>query len=119
MLSTISTEEVEVSCENNPQLMIYAYGSMRMFEALYDTVDINMVIIQPRLNNISEWSCTKDELVDWAVNEVKPKTALAYEGKGEFKCIRGVSFVRHDETVDIEQKRCLKSKAIVLKIKHY
>lgn len=77
---------VEVSCENNPQLMIYAYGSMRMFEALYDTVDINMVIIQPRLNNISEWSCTKDELVDWAVNEVKPKTALAYEGKGEFKC---------------------------------
>lgn len=77
---------VEVSCEHNPQLMIYAYGSLLMFEALYDILDINMVIIQPRLNNISEWSCKKDELVDWANNEVKPKTTLAYEGKGEFKC---------------------------------
>lgn len=77
---------VEVSCEHNPQLMIYAYGSLLMFESLYDILDINMVIIQPRLNNISEWSCKKDELVDWANNEVKPKTTLAYEGKGEFKC---------------------------------
>lgn len=77
---------VEVSCEHNPQLMIYAYGSLLMFESLYDILDINMVIIQPRLNNISEWSCKKDELVEWANNEVKPKTTLAYEGKGEFKC---------------------------------
>ena len=77
---------VEVSCEHNPQLMIYAYGSLRMFESLYDIVDINMAIVQPRLNNISEWSCSKDELVDWAINEVKPKTTLAFEGKGEFKC---------------------------------
>ncbi len=77
---------VEVSCEHNPQLMIYAYGSLLMFEALYDILDINMVIIQPRLNNISEWSCKKDELVDWANNEVKPKATLAFEGKGEYKC---------------------------------
>ncbi len=89
---------VEVSCEHNPQLMIYAYGSLLMFEALYDILDINMVIIQPRLNNISEWSCKKDELVDWANNEVKPKTALAYEGKGEFKCGSWCQFckARHD-----------------------
>lgn len=77
---------VEVSCERNPQLMIYSYGSLLMFEPLYDIKEINMVIIQPRVNNISEWSCSKDELVAWANKEVKPKTALAYEGKGEFKC---------------------------------
>ena len=77
---------VEVSCERNPQLMIYSYGSLLMFEPLYDIKEINMVIIQPRVNNISEWSCSKDELVAWANEEVKPKTALAYEGKGEFKC---------------------------------
>lgn len=77
---------VEVSCEHNPQLMIYAYGSLLMFEHLYEINEINMVIIQPRLGNISEWSCSKDELVDWANNEVKPKTQLAYEGKGDFKC---------------------------------
>ncbi len=76
----------EVSCERNPQLMIYSYGSLLMFEPLYDIKEINMVIIQPRVNNISEWSCSKDELVAWANEEVKPKTALAYEGKGEFKC---------------------------------
>lgn len=77
---------VEVSCERNPQLMIYSYGSLLMFEPLYDIKEINMVIIQPRVNNISEWSCSKDELVAWANEEVKPKTALAFEGKGEFKC---------------------------------
>jgi len=77
---------VEVSCERNPQLMIYSYGSLLMFEPLYDIKEINMIIIQPRVNNISEWSCSKDELVAWAYEEVKPKTALAYEGKGEFKC---------------------------------
>ena len=77
---------VEVSCERNPQLMIYAYGSLLMFESLYDITHINMAIVQPRLNNISEWSCTKDELVDWANNEVKPKATLAFEGKGEYKC---------------------------------
>ena len=57
---------VEVSCERNPQLMIYSYGSLLMFEPLYDIKEINMVIIQPRVNNISEWSCSKDELVAWA-----------------------------------------------------
>lgn len=77
---------VEVSCEYNSQLMIYSYGSLLMFEHLYEINEINMVIIQPRLGNISEWSCSKDELVEWANNEVKPKTRLAYEGKGEFKC---------------------------------
>lgn len=89
---------VEVSCDHNPQLMIYAYGSLLMFESLYDIAEINMAIIQPRLNNISEWSCNKDELVEWAINEVKPKTALAYEGKGEFNCGPWCQFckARHD-----------------------
>lgn len=77
---------VEVSCEHNPQLMIYAYGSLLMFESLYEINEINMVIIQPRVSNISTWSCTKDELVDWANNEVKPKATMAYNGEGEFKC---------------------------------
>lgn len=96
---------VEVSCEHNPQLMIYAYGSLLMFETLYDILDINMVIIQPRLNNISEWSCKKDELVDWANNEVKPKTTLAYEGKGEFKCGSWCQFckARHECRHRVEQ----------------
>ena len=77
---------VQVSCEENPQLMIYAYGALLMFEHLYDIKEIHMAIIQPRLNNISEWSTTTDELVKWANEEVKPKAQLAYEGKGEFKC---------------------------------
>jgi len=45
-----------------------------------------MIIIQPRLNNISEYDCNRDELVDWATNEVKPKAELAFKGEGEFKC---------------------------------
>lgn len=77
---------VQVDCEFNSQLMIYAYGASIMFEDLYVIKDVNMIVIQPRLNNISEWSCKYDYLDHWANTEVKEKTKLAYEGKGEFKC---------------------------------
>jgi len=83
-----------VSCENNPQLMIYAYGSLLMFESLFEIEDINMTIIQPRLNNVSEWSCRKDELIEWTINEVKPKAALAWAGQGDFKCGTHCTFCR-------------------------
>lgn len=106
---------VEVSCEHNPQLMIYAYGSLLMFETLYDILDINMVIIQPRLNNISEWSCKKDELVDWANNEVKPKTTLAYEGKGEFKCGSWCQFCKARHECRHRAEQMLKLEGYVVK----
>ena len=42
-----------------------------------------MTIIQPRLDSISEWEISKEELLKWAEEVVKPKAELAMKGEGE------------------------------------
>ena len=75
---------VRVEAERNSQLMLYGLGVLLEFEALYDIRNVRMTIVQPRLNNISTYETTTDELIRWAEKEVRPKALLAYEGKGEF-----------------------------------
>ena len=76
---------VLVSADHNTQMMCYALGALDLFDDLYDISTIKMTIFQPRRGNISTWSCTKKELLDWAETVLRPTAALAYEGKGEFK----------------------------------
>jgi len=75
---------VEVSAENNPQMMLYALGAYELFDVLYDISEIKMVIFQPRMSNVSEFTLTVSQLLDWASNELKPKAELAAKGEGEF-----------------------------------
>lgn len=76
---------VEVSAENNPQMKLYALGALELFDSLYDITQIEMSIFQPRLNNISRCTITKEALLDWAENTLKPIAELAAKGEGEFK----------------------------------
>ncbi|MGN1114506.1 MAG: DUF2800 domain-containing protein [Oscillospiraceae bacterium] len=73
---------VLVSAENNPQMMLYALGALDMFDGIYD---ISMTIFQPRRENISTFEISKDRLLEWAENTLKPTAELAAKGKGEFK----------------------------------
>lgn len=75
---------VPVSCVNNKQMMIYALGALREFDVLYDIHTVRMSIYQPRLNNISSFEMSVQELQEWARTELKPKAELAYKGDGEF-----------------------------------
>lgn len=75
---------VAVEAEYNPQMMLYALGALEMFSILYDIIEIQMVIFQPRIENISEFSMSVSDLLDWAENELKPKAELAAKGEGEF-----------------------------------
>lgn len=75
---------VEVSAEDNPQMRLYALGAIETFGCLYDFDQVAMTIFQPRLDNRSSQTLPVDELLDWAETYVKPKAALAFEGKGEF-----------------------------------
>ena len=43
-----------------------------------------MVIFQPRIQNLSEYTMQLSELLDWAETELKPKAALAAKGGGDF-----------------------------------
>lgn len=75
---------VEVSAINNPQMMLYAIGALNLFDSLYDIKKVRMTICQPRLDNISTFEITVDDLTKWAEDIVKPKADLAIKGEGEF-----------------------------------
>lgn len=75
---------VRVEADHNSQLMLYGLGALLEFDPLYDIKTVRMTIVQPRLNNISTYETTAEELVRWAKAEVRPKALLAAKGEGEF-----------------------------------
>ena len=75
---------VVVMANDNPQMKLYALGALVLFDFLYDIENIRMTICQPRLENISTFEMSKEELLNWAEKELKPKAELAINGEGEF-----------------------------------
>ena len=76
---------VLVEAERNPQMMCYALGALDIFDGIYDINRVEMIIFQPRRENISTYTMTKEELLDWADTVLKPAAELAAKGEGEFK----------------------------------
>ena len=77
---------VEVSAENNSQMMCYALGALELFGFIYDVQDVSMTIYQPRRSNVSTFDISKADLYKWANETLKPAADLAFAGKGEFLC---------------------------------
>lgn len=75
---------VEVSAENNPQMMLYALGALEEYGFIYDINSVRMTIAQPRLNNFSTWETSVNNLLAWAEGELKEKAQAAWEGAGKF-----------------------------------
>ena len=75
---------VLVEAEQNPQMMLYALGALRIYDTLYDIEDVAMTIYQPRRENISTWTISVSDLVAWAENILVPKAKLAFEGQGDY-----------------------------------
>ena len=75
---------VLVEAEENPQMMLYALGALRLFDSLYDITEVSMSIYQPRRENVSTWTISVDELNAWAENVLKPKAELAHKGEGDY-----------------------------------
>ncbi|HGB2195322.1 TPA: DUF2800 domain-containing protein [Salmonella enterica subsp. enterica serovar Havana] len=53
---------VRVDAENNEQLQLYALGALEQFGIVYDFETVRLFIHQPRLNHLSEWVLTVEEL---------------------------------------------------------
>ncbi|MDO4306943.1 MAG: DUF2800 domain-containing protein [Eubacteriales bacterium] len=77
---------VEVSAVENPQMMLYALGALELFDGIYDIDTVRMTIFQPRRENVSICVMAKDDLLQWAYNDLMAKAKLAYEGGGDFAC---------------------------------
>ena len=74
---------VPVSAEENPQMMLYALGAYKAYCFLYPIKNIHLAIVQPRLDSISEWTCSLDDLLKFGVY-VTERAALAFDGEGDF-----------------------------------
>ena len=74
---------VKVSAFQNPQTMIYGLGAYEKFDFEYDIRRVRMTIIQPRIDNLSEYEVTTAELLSWAIKELEPKAKEAYSGNGK------------------------------------
>lgn len=76
--------KVAVSAEDNPQMKLYALGAILEYSILYAIEKVIVVIVQPRLNSISEYEIPVCDLLYWAENTVKGLAQKAFAGEGEF-----------------------------------
>jgi hypothetical protein len=57
---------VQVDADENPQAMLYALGTYAEYSWVSDFDWIDIAIVQPRLDHISEWSISVKDLLKWA-----------------------------------------------------
>lgn len=74
-----------VEAEKNPQMMCYALGALDLFDRIYDIQKVSMTIFQPRRENVSTYTLSKEDLLQWAETVLKPTAELAAKGEGEYK----------------------------------
>lgn len=99
---------VKVDAEDNPQLKLYALAALEQFGLFYDIKDIKLSIVQPRIDNISEYILLKSELVDWGNNVVIPQAQKAFMGLGEFKQGEHCRFCRAKGACEFRAKENMK-----------
>jgi len=67
---------VRVHAKENPQAMMYALGAYLELNMLYEIKTVKIAIVQPRMDSISEWSLSVEDLLEWA-ETVREKAAEA------------------------------------------
>lgn len=74
---------VPVSAEDNPQMKLYALGAYLEYGFLYPIKKVHLSIVQPRLDSISEFEITIEDLSAWG-EEIKPIAQKAFNGEGDY-----------------------------------
>lgn len=54
---------VEVSAVENKQAMLYALGALDVASCIYDIKHVRITIHQPRIDNVSEWDISTEDLI--------------------------------------------------------
>lgn len=74
---------VKVSAYENPQMKIYALGAYEAFSVEYNIKSVRMTIVQPRIDNLSEYEVSTPDLLEWAEKQLKPKAKEAFSTDGK------------------------------------
>lgn len=75
---------IYVDPDHNSQMMLYAIGALNAYGYIYPIEEVRMTIVQPRLDNISTFECSRQELEEWG-DSIKEVAKMAFEGKGNQK----------------------------------
>lgn len=97
---------VKVHADDNPQLQMYALGALEEFGVLGDFETVTMVIHQPRLNHVSEWTVPVEQLHAFG-QQVRDAAATVAEA-------RSVADIGVDSYLNPGEKQCkfCKAKAV-------
>lgn len=100
---------VLVEAGENPQMMLYALGALEIFDGIYDIDTASMTIYQPRRDNVSTHTVSKESLYQWAEEVLKPTAKLAYAGDGVYQCGEWCQFckAKHECRARAEQSMLL------------
>lgn len=77
---------VVVEAENNPQMLLYAWGALNYFRPIFgDSIQtVHMSIVQPNAGGVREWETAVDQLTEWVDNYAWPQAKKAWGGVREF-----------------------------------
>lgn len=73
---------VRVSAVDNEQMKIYALGAYLKHSFEYHIDRVRMTIVQPRIDNLSEFEMSVADLLKWADEELRPKAVEAFSDHG-------------------------------------
>ncbi len=73
---------VVVSAENNTQEMLYGLAALHKYEILYGVDTVKLTIVQPRLDAISSWEISAEDLLKWGETTVREQAKKADRGIG-------------------------------------
>lgn len=73
---------IKVSAVDNPQLKLYGLGALNLYDFIYDVKKVVLHIVQPRLDNYSDFEISPEDLTKWG-DEVKKAAEIAFSGEGE------------------------------------
>lgn len=85
---------VAVSAKDNPQEKCYGLGALNDYGFAYEVERIRLHIYQPRINNVSTFEITADELLAWG-EAIKPVAEQAAKGKGKHNAGAWCKFCPH------------------------
>jgi len=97
---------VKVDAERNEQLALYALAALDEFDIMGEFQRVRLVIVQPRLDHISEWDCTVDALRYFGqkVTQGAARCFAAVEYHGKYEEL-------HDKYLSPGEKQCRFCKA--------
>ena len=76
-------------------MKLYALGALNDYGFACDVKKVEMNILHPMLDSISDDSLTADELLAWAEKTVKPIAEKAFKGKGNYNAGEHCRFCQH------------------------